>query len=218
MLQDKLESARLAATRVAAKPEMPRLPRVVLRPTPPSTPNQPTGRPLAAPPKTARATRTIVIGPDNIPRVTEHPKPRAAGPSTVRSRAPSHRLVPTAEDRAAGDYRSAKSLLDEGHLRQARKRFVAFLKSHPKHALADNAMYWIGETWYAQALWIKAARAFYDVIRRFPKGNKVPAAMLKTALCYRKLGEERDAKAVLTELVRLYPKTPAADLARRKLR
>ncbi|HAN31180.1 MAG TPA: tol-pal system protein YbgF [Myxococcales bacterium] len=212
VLQDKLESARLAANRVRPKPSLPDLPKVVVRPTAMET--------IAVQPRAQpRAQRTIVIGPDNIPHVTDHSsrKTRAAGPGTLRSRAPTSRLVSTPEERAAGHYRRAKSLLDEGHLKAARRQFTRFLKAHPKHALADNAIYWIGETWYAQALWVKAARVFYDVIRRFPKGNKVPAAMLKTALCYRRLGEQKDAKAVLVELIRLYPKTPAAQLARRKL-
>ena len=38
------------------------------------------------------------------------------------------------------------------------------------------------------------------------------------ALCYQKLGERNDAEKVLRELIRLYPVTPAAELARRKLR
>ncbi len=217
VLQDKLESARLAASRSTprAAPAMPQLPHVVV-------PAQP------APPRVAH--RSIVIGPDNVPHVTDAQRRKRAKRSkrTARKRAPlpagpaaTAAAKPpggtTAEDRAAGLYRVAKELLDGGRLREARQGFQRFLKKHPSHPLADNAMYWIGETWYAQALWVKAARAFYDVIRRFPQGNKVPAAMLKTALCYRKLGERKDADAVLRELVRLYPKTPAADLARRKL-
>ncbi|MCO4761250.1 MAG: tol-pal system protein YbgF [Myxococcales bacterium] len=230
VLQDKLDSERLARTRRGRVAAMPQLPHVVVPPRR-VQPRHSERRQAQAPLPAAgsrhqgRASRSIVIGPDNVPHVTDtQPKKKrksrrtvAAGPrSTGASNTPQGGL--TREERAAGAYRTAKAQLDGGRLRDARTQFQRFLTKHPKHPLADNAMYWIGETWYAQALWIKAARVFHDVTRRFPLGNKVPDAMLKMALCYQKLGERNDAAKVLRELIRLYPVTPAAELARRKLR
>ena len=221
VLQDKLDSERLARSRRGKIADVPQLPRVVVARRAPLAP-------LVRPPS-ERASRTIVMGPDNVPHVTDASKTRrkragkssrqrrtvAAGP-TAGGGAPAPGGV-TREERAAGAYRAAKSLLDGGRLREARDRFTDFIRKHPKHQLADNAMYWIGETWYAQAMWIKAAGVFHKVVRRYSTGNKVPDAMLKMALCYRKLGKRGDAQAVLRELIQRFPTTSAADLARRKL-
>lgn len=250
VLQDKLDSERLARRRRGRATAMPQLPRVVLRrPALRGTGEAmpPTGPRIGAPQRdprrlsvaraapaapsrgTGRASRTIVIGPDNIPHVTDtrsrkkilksRKKRRrvvAAGPRAGGAGATPQGGV-TREERAAGAYRAAKSLLDAGRLREARTQFTDFIRKHPRHPLADNAMYWIGETWYAQAMWIKAAGVFHKVVQRYAGGNKVPDAMLKMALCYRKLGERNDAQAVLRELIRRFPTTSAADLARRKL-
>ena len=226
VLQDKLESERLAAQRAgrvageAPQPDgMPSLPRVVV---PPPEQARPEPAPVdQAPPK------TVVIGPDGVPHV-QNAAPadaershrgrgaKAAGPRPGADASPPQEGN-TAEEAAASAYRSAKSILDAGQLDEARGAFEAFLNAHPDHPLADNALYWIGETWYAKALWLKAARVFGQVVERFPHGNKVPDAMLKTALCYKNLGELQLARDVLRQLVRLYPSTSTAELAREQI-
>lgn len=217
VLQDKLESERIAAERTARNvdPEpVPSLPRVVV-PSPES-------EPPPAPAQPEQAPRTVVIGPDGVPHVEpapggrETPAPKAAGPRVASRDAPPQEGN-TAEEAAASAYRAAKSLLDAGQLDQARAAFEGFLAAHPDHPLSDNALYWIGETWYAKALWLKAAGVFSQVVERFPRGNKVPDAMLKTALCYKNLGERDLTRDVLRQLVRLYPSTSAAELAREQL-
>jgi len=231
VLQDKLDSERLARGRRGRVAQIPQLPRVVVTRSPRSGTSR-MGAPAGGPSGAAareRASRTIVIGPDNVPHITDSSRrSKAAKPGRKRARtvaagprSPAAGETPqggvTREERAAGAYRIAKSLLDAGRLREARDHFNRFLRRHAKHQLADNAMYWIGETWYAQAMWIKAAGVFHKVVRRYQTGNKVPDAMLKMALCYAKLGERSDSQAVLRELIRRFPATSAADLARRKL-
>ncbi len=230
VLQDKLESERLAAQRAgrmadaAPAPEgMPSLPRVVV---PPPEMRQAEREPAPAPADQGPP-KTVVIGPDGVPHVqeagpTEPERSRkargakAAGPRPGADAAPPQEGN-TPEEAAASAYRAAKSVLDAGQLDEARAAFEAFLNAHPDHPLADNALYWIGETWYAKALWLKAARVFGQVVERFPQGNKVPDAMLKTALCYKNLGELQLARDVLRQLVRLYPSTSTAELAREQL-
>ncbi len=230
VLQDKLDSERLANNRRGAATQMPELPRVIVPRVVAPHADAP-GSFATSDASRERASRTIVIGPDNVPRVTDtavaaRGKRTKSGRSARRTVAagpradggdPTPQDGVTAEERAAGAYRAAKSLLDAGRLREARDQFATFSQQHPKHPLADNAMYWIGETWYAQAMWIKAAGVFHTVVRRYASGNKVPDALLKMALCYAKLGERADSQAVLGELIRRFPTTPAADFARRKL-
>jgi tol-pal system protein YbgF len=234
VLQDRLESEQIAAQRGAhargAEP-LPSLPHVVVQraqePAPQSAPDR---GPIAD----RSAPRSVMIGADGVPHDVEGPTGDRDETSRSAKAAPARRGVPaagpradvgapppqdgnTAEEAAAADYRSAKGLLDAGRLDEARASFSRFLDAHPEHPLADNALYWIGETWYAKSLWLKAARVFGEVVSRFPKANKVPDAMLKTALCYQNLGETQLARDVLLQLQRLYPTTPAGEQARERL-
>ena len=120
-------------------------------------------------------------------------------------------------DPAVALYTQAKNLLDHGQLPPARAMFESLIKQYPEHDLADNALYWIGESWYAQALWLKAAQSFLRVAQDYPRGNKVPDAMLKLGLTYRQLGDDKAAGDVLRQLARTYPNTQAAHLAAERL-
>ena len=116
-------------------------------------------------------------------------------------------------DQAVALYTQAKALLDGEQIAAARALFEKMLEAHPDHDLADNALYWIGESWYAQAQWSKAGQAFLRVAKDYPRGNKVPDAMYKLAKCYEKMGDEPGAAEVLRQLARHYPGTPAAKKA-----
>lgn len=113
-------------------------------------------------------------------------------------------------DTAAALYNKAKATLDQGQLPEARRLFEILYKQYPQHDLADNALYWIGESWYAEALWLKAAQTFLKVAKDYPRANKVPDALLKLAMCYDKLGDDKGAQDVLHQLTRQYPDTDAA--------
>ena len=116
-------------------------------------------------------------------------------------------------DPTASLYEKGKASFDQGQVAESRRIFETLHRQYPRHDLADNALYWIGEGYYAQAQWLTAAQAFLRVAREYPRGNKVPDAMLKMALCYRKLGDDHGADDVLKQLTRLYPGTEAADRA-----
>ncbi len=53
-----------------------------------------------------------------------------------------------------------------------------------------------------------------DVILRYPDGNKLPDAMLKSALCYAKLGDIEYAKQMLGEVETLFVGLPVSEVAR----
>lgn len=116
-------------------------------------------------------------------------------------------------DPAATMYEKAKMLFDQGQIAEARRMFETLHRQYARHDLADNALYWIAEGYYAQAQWLIAAQSFLKVAKEYPRGNKVPDAMLKMALCYRKLGDDHGADDVLRQLVRLYPGTEPAEKA-----
>ena len=118
---------------------------------------------------------------------------------------------------AANDYRVAVELVKAGSHDQAVAALHAFLGKYPRHDYADNAQYWLGEAFYAHKDYALALAEFRNVIESYPRGNKVPDALLKVGYSYQALGQTDKARAVLEQVVNLYPKTEPAALAAKRL-
>jgi tol-pal system protein YbgF len=118
---------------------------------------------------------------------------------------------------ASAEYRAAVELLKGGKVDDAIAALRAFLVHYPHHDYADNAQYWLGEAFYVQKDFQKALGEFRATIETYPRGNKVPDALLKVGYCYQALGQTDKSRAVLEQVVNLYPKTEPAALAAKRL-
>jgi tol-pal system protein YbgF len=96
--------------------------------------------------------------------------------------------------------------------------FQRFVQENPTHGYADNAIYWMGESYYDRGLWRKALQTFQQVIQNYPLENKVPDAMLKLGLCQKQLNNIRQAREILLQVSELYPKSPVARIANSRLK
>jgi tol-pal system protein YbgF len=114
-------------------------------------------------------------------------------------------------------YAKAKAELDNGKMEAARKGFQLLIKTYPKSRHADNAQFWIGESYYREKWYEKAILEYQKVIEKYPRGNKVPAALLKQGLSFDKIGETSNARLVLKELIAKHPSTNEASIAKKKL-
>lgn len=114
-------------------------------------------------------------------------------------------------------YAEAKKAFDEGNVQAARKGFEQLLTDYPQSPNADNAQFWIGETYYREKWYEKAILEYQKVIEKYPSGNKTPAALLKQGLSFLNIGETNNARLVLKELVAKYPSTNEASIAKQKL-
>jgi TolA-binding protein len=56
------------------------------------------------------------------------------------------------------------------------------------------------------------------VLQQYPKGDKVPAALLKQGFAFLNLGDRVDAKLLLQKVIQDYPQSPQAEIAARKLK
>ncbi|RLB89027.1 MAG: tol-pal system protein YbgF [Deltaproteobacteria bacterium] len=115
-------------------------------------------------------------------------------------------------------YTEAKQQLDSGKYESARELFLAFLKQYPKSENADNAQFWIGEIYYREKWYEKAILEYQKVIENYPKGNKIRSALLKQGFAFFNLGDKTNARLILKELVRKYPRSNEAKIARKKLK
>ncbi len=114
-------------------------------------------------------------------------------------------------------YQSAYRDYQRGNYDLARQGFDDFVKANPQSDLADNAMYWIGETYFAQKKQRDAISMFDRVINEYPRSDKVPAALLKKGLAYIEMGEKAQGIVQLQYVIHEHPTSREATLARQRL-
>ena len=165
----------------------------------------------ARPPELARDV-PVVAQADRLEVVHRIP-PVSARPMRTRARAE----ATAAGDAAPTEYRAAVELVRGGKYEEAIAALRLFLEHFPHHDYADNAQYWLGEAFYAQKDYAHALIEFRATIETYPRGNKVPDALLKVGYCYQAMGKTDKARAVLEQVVTLYPKSEPAALAAKRL-
>jgi tol-pal system protein YbgF len=115
-------------------------------------------------------------------------------------------------------YNKAKQAFDQGNMAAARKGFEEVIFYYPNSQNTDNAQFWIGETFYREKLYEKSILEYQKVIEKYPKGNKVPAALLKQGYAFQSLGDKVNSRLIYEELVRKHPSTSEAKAASDKLK
>lgn len=164
--------------------------------------------------KLARLDLAITKNTDRLMRLEQYLGLAAAGAGAAAA----------GETAAAGQkmseeelYRLAKQAFDAGKYDAARAGFQRLLAEYPQSPNADNAQFWVGETYYREKWYEKAILEYHEVIKNHPKGNKIPAAMLKQGLAFQAIGDKKNAGLILKELVSKHPKSNEAAIARKKL-
>lgn len=99
-----------------------------------------------------------------------------------------------------------------------RKQLEGFLQKNPKHALAPNAAYWIGESYLGEKEYEKAILAFEEVIQTYGEHPKAAAAYLKQGLTFEQLGDRKSAIAILEKLTKSFPLSEEAQTAKQRLK
>jgi tol-pal system protein YbgF len=118
----------------------------------------------------------------------------------------------------AAEYEAALKLIQkDGEFSHGREGLQAFLKKHPKHELAVNATYWVGEAYYGEKKFENAILQFQDVLKKYPQHNKAASAQLKQALSFQSLGDKETAPVLLKKVVKNYPDSPEAKKAQERL-
>lgn len=114
-------------------------------------------------------------------------------------------------------YASAFSTLKAGKYSDAIAAFQQFLATYPKSSMADNAQYWLGESYYVTRDFQDAAAAFQAVLDHWPNSTKAPDALLKLGYTQVELKQPGQARATLASVGVRFPGTDAARLASARL-
>jgi tol-pal system protein YbgF len=137
---------------------------------------------------------------------------------------------PAAQDSSAGTakpagpgsnanqlYDQATTDLTQGRYAMALNGYRDYLRRYPDTDLADNAQYGAGECFFAQARFDSALVEYQQVGMRWATGDRAPAALYKVGLCQERLGRKDDAKQTFADLIKRFPQSGEAQLARDRI-
>lgn len=113
-------------------------------------------------------------------------------------------------DTAWADYTNGQWVL-------AVEGFEAYLKTFPRSELADDAQFYIGQTYYADGQFRQATTAYEQVLLTYPDGDVVPEASYKRGLALDRLGETDRARQAFELVSTSYPDSTMATLAEQAL-
>ena len=118
----------------------------------------------------------------------------------------------------ADQYRKALMLFAQGKHADARAAFQQVFDADPSGQLADNALFWIGETYFAAGDFKNAMRYYARVTNEYADQNKAPDAMFKTGMVFEKIGDLGMARRTFEECIRKYPYSTSAASATAELK
>lgn len=114
-------------------------------------------------------------------------------------------------------YLNALSLHQNGKFEEAIALFRKLIADDPANELADNAQYWIGESYYSLKQYQQAIIEF-EKVRNFANTDKDDDAQYKIGLCYKQMGDQRRARDEFQKLINLYPKSEYAESAKQLIK
>lgn len=124
--------------------------------------------------------------------------------------------APIAEDAETLYQKGYKETTSKDYPR-AIETFQKFLVTYPAHKYAGNAQYWIGEIYYAKGDWEMAILEFDKAVKKYPDSEKTPASLLKQGFAFEKIGAKKEARVLLNEVMKKYPSSAEAGLAKKRL-
>ncbi|MEL4892732.1 tol-pal system protein YbgF [Xanthomonas protegens] len=159
------------------------------------------------PPANGTAPAVAPAAPGGKPSAVAEPPPSVHGDAGT--------LAAAGDERAA--YNVAFDALKAGKYADSANLFQNFLQAYPNGVYAPNALYWLGESYYATKNFQLAEAQFQDLIGRYPTHDKAPGALLKLGLSQYGEGRVQDAEQTLQQVGAKYPGSDAARTAQDRL-
>jgi TolA-binding protein len=120
------------------------------------------------------------------------------------------------------EYRSALDLYNLRQLNQAKGKFIEFIRKYPKTPLTDNAYFWLGVVYRDLGDSVRAEAVWRTLEEKCKRGemvdcNKLPSAYLQLARLYEVRGNHEKAEEYYKTILKEFPLSEEAEVARRKL-
>lgn len=107
-------------------------------------------------------------------------------------------------------YDEALKSFQAGNLKKADEGFSAFVNRYPKSPYAPLALFWSGNSKYANKDYTGAIAQLQNLIKRYPNHPRVPSAMLTLGNAQLESGNKTAAKKTFNDIISKYPDTEAA--------
>jgi len=114
-------------------------------------------------------------------------------------------------------YDDALKAFQAGSLKKADEGFTAFVAKFPKSPYLPLALYWSGNSKYANKDYAGAINQLQSLIKKYPNHPRVAAAMITLGNSQLERGNKAAAKKTFGEIVAKYPDTDAAKDAQQLL-
>lgn len=118
---------------------------------------------------------------------------------------------------AAELYKDAQIAYARGNIEDSRALFERVYRADPLGDLADNALYWIGESYFVMGQYDAAARVYDTIVNQYGDQNRAPDAMLRLAESHARRGDLQLAREVYERLIERYSWSSAAATARQEI-
>ncbi len=122
-----------------------------------------------------------------------------------------------AEPAEIREFEAALATLRKGDFAQAQTAFGDFTRRYPRSGYQPSALFWLGNSQYAQRGCKDAMGNFRAMVAAAPAHLRASEAMLSIANCQVELKDSRGARKTLDELIKAYPQTEAASVAKERL-
>ena len=114
-------------------------------------------------------------------------------------------------------YLAAYELVKNKKFDEALVAMQTFVAQHPQGGYTANAQYWLGELYMVKKSYPEAIEHFEIVMQQFPASSKSAASLLKIGYALAAMGKKEEAIARLQQVIKNYPDTNTAQLAKAKL-
>ncbi|MDP3799118.1 MAG: tol-pal system protein YbgF [Polaromonas sp.] len=115
------------------------------------------------------------------------------------------------------EFDAALATLRKGEFAAAQNSFVAFMKRFPQSGYTSSALFWLGNAQYALRNYRDAVANFRTLVTLEPGHMRAPEALLSMANCQVELKDVKSARKTLEDLVKAYPQSEAASVAKERL-
>lgn len=114
-------------------------------------------------------------------------------------------------------YDTAYADFASGQWNMAIAGFETFIKAFPRSEQADQAQYYIGESYLLDNKYEQAVAAYDRVVSNYATGDQVPLAYYKRGIALLNLKQTDRARESWETIIKLYPDSDASRLARQGL-
>ncbi len=115
------------------------------------------------------------------------------------------------------DYDVALATLRKGEFASAQTSFIDFINRNPASGYKPSALFWLGNAQYALRSYREAIVNFKSVVALAPQHLRAPEAALSIANCQIELKDNISARKTLNDLIKVYPQSEAASVAKDRL-